>query len=187
MHQYFFRKNEEQFGPYSLEELKGKGLEMDTYVWYYGLSHWTKVRDIEHLREELFKQEEAYHFYENEEGVYAEKIGDEETLIYETKQNTVDKMANKSSIPTSFQQVKTVHKAPKSFILENIVITILCCFLPIGIIGIIYGSRVESLYYSKQFEAAEKYSNKAERWFYIATITNIIVIFFTFLYHLFSL
>jgi hypothetical protein len=54
-------------------------------------------------------------------------------------------------------------KPPKNWLVESILVTILCC-LPFGIVGIIYATKVESLWNSGQRDAAIKASQDAGKW-----------------------
>ena len=47
---YFLFVNDQQIGPFSLDELKAKHINPETYVWYEGLDDWTQVRNIEGLK-----------------------------------------------------------------------------------------------------------------------------------------
>ena len=49
---------------------------------------------------------------------------------------------------------------PKSWMAESILVTILCC-LPFGIVGIVYASKINSLFAAGQYEAAEQASANA--------------------------
>ena len=46
---YYFFNGKEREGPVSLSELKAKGLNSDTLVWYEGLNDWKKACEIEEL------------------------------------------------------------------------------------------------------------------------------------------
>lgn len=59
--------------------------------------------------------------------------------------------------PTSLQN------PPKTWLVESILVTCLCC-LPFGIAGIINATKVESLYYNKQYDLSLHYSLIAKKW-----------------------
>lgn len=52
---------------------------------------------------------------------------------------------------------------PKTWLVESILATLFCC-LPFGIVGIVYATKVETLFYAGQTEAAEKASRDAGKW-----------------------
>ena len=69
---------------------------------------------------------------------------------------------------------------PKTWLIESILVTIFCC-LPFGIVGIVNATKVETLWYSGQREAAIKASQDAAKWVKISVITWFIVVFLYFL------
>jgi GYF domain 2 len=50
MKQYFLHDGQNQLGPFSPEELKGKNITSETFVWKEGMSDWVKANEIEELR-----------------------------------------------------------------------------------------------------------------------------------------
>lgn len=52
---------------------------------------------------------------------------------------------------------------PKNWLIESILVTILCC-LPLGIVGIIYSTKVDTLWSAGQRDEARKYSREAGKW-----------------------
>ena len=52
---------------------------------------------------------------------------------------------------------------PKNWLVESILVTILCC-LPFGIVGIINAAKVDSAFKQGQVAEAEKASREAARW-----------------------
>lgn len=54
---------------------------------------------------------------------------------------------------------------PSNWLWQSIVVTILCCVpFPLGIIGVIYAARVDSLYFAGRYEESERMSRKARMW-----------------------
>lgn len=158
MHQYFYRKDDQQFGPFNLEQLKEESLTPETYIWYYGLERWVLLKEEEELMNALF---------------------------YPTESKDVDNFRQvPTSVPPKLNKNKTTINRPplpKNWMLENILITILCCVFPIGIVGIIYSSKVGNLYFQGQYDLAIERAKKAEHWFYYAIIANIILVFVLFI------
>ncbi len=56
---------------------------------------------------------------------------------------------------------------PNNWLWQSILATILCCIV-FGIVGIIYATKVDSLYYKGQYEEAERAAKKAKTWTLIA-------------------
>ncbi|MCH8535318.1 MAG: DUF4339 domain-containing protein [Flavobacteriaceae bacterium] len=51
MKEYYIILNDEQHGPYSIQDLKDKNLKKDTFVWCEGLDDWQKLEDTPDLIE----------------------------------------------------------------------------------------------------------------------------------------
>jgi hypothetical protein len=64
-------------------------------------------------------------------------------------------------------------KPPKNWLIESILVTILCC-LPFGIVGIIHATKVESLWNSGQRDLANKAAQDAAKWTKIGFICGIV-------------
>ncbi len=72
----------------------------------------------------------------------------------------------KKTVTPSAQPVNSQNQQeapPKTWLLESILVTILCC-LPFGIAGIVNASKVESCWYSKDKEGALRASKEAAKW-----------------------
>ena len=63
---------------------------------------------------------------------------------------------------------------PKNYLIESILVTIFCC-LPLGIVGIVYASQVNSKFASGDYEGAQMASNDANKWMKWGAISGIIV------------
>src|SRR5699024_7203197 len=62
---------------------------------------------------------------------------------------------------------------PNNWLWQSIVATILCC-LPLGIVGIVYAAKVDSLYFNGQYDASERAAKKAKMWTAIAFTIGIL-------------
>ncbi|MBF6628917.1 MAG: CD225/dispanin family protein [Proteiniphilum sp.] len=56
---------------------------------------------------------------------------------------------------------------PNNWLWQSIVSTILCC-IPLGIVGIVYAAKVDSLYFNGQYDESERAAKKARLWTIIA-------------------
>lgn len=68
-----------------------------------------------------------------------------------------------SSLPPEPPVVVNTNTMPKTWLVESILVTIFCC-LPFGIIGIVNATKIETLYYSEQYEQALNHSRQAKKW-----------------------
>ena len=64
---------------------------------------------------------------------------------------------------------------PRTWLPESIIATLLCC-LPLGIVGIVYAARVNSLYNAGDYEGAENASKKAGQFTKLSAIIGIVYI-----------
>lgn len=55
------------------------------------------------------------------------------------------------------------------------IITTVCCCLPFGIVGIVKASQVNSLYFLKQYAAAQKNADDAKKWSIIGIVSGVII------------
>ncbi|MGV8964074.1 MAG: CD225/dispanin family protein [Candidatus Saccharimonadaceae bacterium] len=62
---------------------------------------------------------------------------------------------------------------PKTWLVESILVTILCC-LPFGIVGIINAAKVNSLYDQGMYDESIRVSKNAKRWTMYGLIAGII-------------
>jgi len=72
------------------------------------------------------------------------------------------------------QQPQEYLPQPSSYLGLAIFIT-LCCCLPFGIIAIIKGNSVSSLYAAKQYTAALAASNEAKNWCIYGIVANLVI------------
>ncbi|MBN2729009.1 MAG: CD225/dispanin family protein [Bacteroidales bacterium] len=74
---------------------------------------------------------------------------------------------------------------PKTWLVESILATLFCC-MPFGIVGIVYASKVESLYQNGLYDQAHKASEDAGKWTKISFWLGLIVIVLYFIAIMFS-
>jgi len=97
MKKYYYTDGTNNYGPFSMEELKEKNISRDTLVWFQGLSEWKRAVDIAELKGIFFysppplKKEVATTNVHIEDG--------------------------------SFNQ----NQPPKTWLLESILATLFCC------------------------------------------------------------
>ena len=61
---------------------------------------------------------------------------------------------------------------------NNLVLAIICticCCLPLGIVGIVKASKVNGLYYAKQYEAANLAAQEAKKWSLIGIGVGLVI------------
>lgn len=158
MKKYFYRDNNQNLGPFSLQELQSKYITPQTYVWYEGLAEWQPASQIPELQS-LFGQSGPVQYSSNAQAQHPNS--------HTTHHNTTT--YNNYSAP----QTPPHYPLPKSWLVESILVTVLCC-LPFGIIGIVNASKVESKYYAGDYLGAEKASKEAKKWSLIGVGTGLV-------------
>ena len=77
--------------------------------------------------------------------------------------------------PTNYQNPTEFNIPPKNWLVESILVTVLCC-LPFGIAGIINASKVEVLFLSGDIAGANKAAADAKKWTMYGLFTGLTVI-----------
>ena len=70
-----------------------------------------------------------------------------------------------------------MEQRPKNYLVESILATVLCC-LPLGIVGIVYATQVNTKYDVGDYEGAIKASKDAKKWVTWSVIDSVIFIAF---------
>ncbi|MCH5346570.1 MAG: CD225/dispanin family protein [Muribaculaceae bacterium] len=87
-----------------------------------------------------------------------------------------------STAPGGYQ--KPSQPCPSNWLVASILATIFCC-LPFGIVGIVYASKVNDLYYSGRYDEAVQASSKAKTWTIVSAILGGINVLLSLLYIIF--
>lgn len=69
---------------------------------------------------------------------------------------------------------------PKNYLALALITTLLCC-IPLGIVSIIYSTKVNSTYEAGNYDAALKASNNAKTWGIVALAAGLIAYIIVFL------
>lgn len=75
------------------------------------------------------------------------------------------------SNPAFEQKAESVPPKPDNHLVLAILCTVFCC-LPLGIVGIVYANKVDSLYAMKQYQEAKSASDSASQWSWIGIIIS---------------
>ena len=79
-----------------------------------------------------------------------------------------------ASCPHCGQPLNRMDPPPKTWLLESILATVLCCLL--GVVGIVYASKVENLWYQGRRAEAVEASKTAKTWTIVAFAIGMLVI-----------
>lgn len=176
-------------GPFTAEELLAKQLPGDTYAWHPGLPKWTRISEIpefvEIYAEKVEKpvESEITDDADVEIPVSEVVVETEEPRLRSTPPPppTVNPVFEPSAAtnPTqiSCNDVEN-EKRPSSYLAWSIITTIMF-FFPLGIVAIIYSSKVNSLWITGQRDKARKSSEMAAWFSNIAFVVGLIWIPFS--------
>jgi len=143
MKKYFYIENEEQYGPFTFDELKDHNIEKSTPIWYEAITDWTEAGELPELSG-LFEILEL--------------------PVKESDKQLENEVLEKYVPPSQHKEpIKQRGFPPKTWLVESILVTLFCC-LPFGIAGIVFSSKVESLFYAGDIEGAERASREAGKW-----------------------
>ncbi|MGO1244153.1 MAG: CD225/dispanin family protein [Sphingobacterium sp.] len=153
MQKYYYTDGAKSFGPFSIDELKTKGITGDTYVWMEGMANWALAKTIPELAAALGQSDQPY--YTANAGVPPQF-----SPIQQQQNTTFGRPAGGNP--------------PKNYLVETILTTIFCCW-PLGIPSIIYAARVEKKFYRGDIAGSEIDSANAKKWMTINIIACVVV------------
>lgn len=164
MKTYFYADGTIQKGPFTLEELKEKGITRETLVWFHGLADWKPAGTIPELSE-LFDVTPPIKATVNEEMLPIEPAKND------FAPPIMPACCNDGEKP----------RMPKPWLTEAILVTVLCC-APFGIPAIIHAAKVEFRYRNGNYEGAKASSKVAKKWVTIGFILGLALVLFYILY-----
>lgn len=146
MNRYFYIDNSgKQQGSFTPEELRAENIKKDTLVWTNEMDDWKPANEVEELKV----------LFEGSAGYYPPKTPP--PPVYHTH-------------APGEQEAPSYEPAPKTWLVESILVTILPFFLCgsllslLGIVGIVSATKVESQYRAGEFGLAQESSRQARRW-----------------------
>ena len=104
--EFFIIQNDEQHGPFTIDQLRDMGIEATTPVWHSGLDNWTLASDIDELRDLLV------HSPLPDEAEYAIPHNDNPTPPAWNRDNFAGRFANQQmqGAPQAYAKPKKSHK-----------------------------------------------------------------------------
>ena len=150
--QYFYLEGQEQRGPFSLEELHDQNISRQTLVWASHMQDWQPAGTVAELQP-LFSTSPPPH---------------------QTQTQAGPPRNNNQNSGTGWNQPQHAPPRPKTYLLESILATLFCC-LPLGIVGIVNASRVDSRYSVGDYAGAEEASREARKWTIISVVVSLVL------------
>ena len=203
MSKYWIVVDNTHDGPYTVEELEELELPSDTYAWQPGLPKWTLMKDIP----ELAHIAEARAAFEAQQALEAEQA-QQEVLTAEIADGAVPPSPTEDAegpqpkaapvpppapefgyaVPPAYAAATSAQPAfppppddfrcPPAYLAWSIITTILF-FLPLGVVAIIYSTRVKGAWALGNFEKARKSSEMAAWFSILAFVVGLIWIPFS--------
>jgi hypothetical protein len=147
---YQISRNGQQFGPYSLDELKRYFAEgrvaLTDLAWSAGMPAWVPVSQLP--------------------GIIVP--GPQRPIIPHPP-------AYAGNVTVQHHASPQIVTKPDSYMLSAILVTLLCC-LPFGIVSIVFASQVDAKFNSGDYIGAQEASNKAKSWYHTALVCGLIII-----------
>lgn len=154
---YYIVENNQQAGPFTLDQLAAKGITPETNVWTDGMSNWTPASQVSELQS-LFAPQPA------PQPQYAQQPEPEPQPDYSS----------------SYSSPEEQGPMPKDWKIPSIIliaVSIFCCGLCAGIVNLALGvmallesNKIEGLYRQGNYAAAQEASDKAGKYVKIGGI-----------------
>lgn len=155
MRQYFYlTPQNEQKGPVNGSQLAAYGVNANTMVWTEGMAQWAPAGSIAELTSVIAPA--------------AAPVPPPASAPQPQPQSVVYVQTN--SAGTSQPSMPK----PDNHMLMAVLTTVFCC-LPLGVVGIVYASKVDSLYYAGDYAGATNAANSARRWSLIGIVGSIVI------------
>jgi len=145
----------QQQGPFLLKELTSKNLRPETMVWRSGMADWMRADSVEEL---AFLFDTKVPVPEPE--VKKEPVKQTLDIRHNVNPSTY---TNQGNYQAEDRRLNDIVPMPKNWLVESILLSIFCCS-PVSVVGIYFATRVESLYYAKDYAGSTRASNNARNW-----------------------
>lgn len=162
---YIDERTKQQRGPVPVKEMMNHNIRPDTMVWRTGMSGWQNAETVAELAFLFNKDIPAPQPQPaNRPPAYnAQPNNNQQTAGRQPQYNVNNQASNQAGDFADYQRWNGIIPLPKTWLVESILLSIFCCS-PVSVVGIVYASRVESLYYKQDFEGAMYASKRAKTW-----------------------
>lgn len=159
----------QQCGPFELRGLSNKNIRPETMVWRPGMPDWTQAKNVADL---AFLFDSSLPIPDNKPEPPRRPIDiskpeqaqqQQPTQSNQSNYQPQNRQTNTNRQPSEQNRWDDILPMPKNWLVESILLSIFCCS-PISVVGIFYASRVETLYYAKDYEGALRASKNAKNW-----------------------
>lgn len=148
MHEYYYADSaNRQYGPVTAPTLLAMGLPENTLIWREGLAQWTELRFM------MSELQQAMPMQPTPPPVQPSYTASSSSA-YGYNNQYAQKVA-----PAE----EPYYNKPDSNLVWAILCTVLCC-IPFGIVAIIKATKVDSLWNTRQYDAAREAAADAKKW-----------------------
>lgn len=178
--QYWINQDGVQAGPVTREQLKDMAVTDAAYVWRAGMEDWCRITEMPELAG-LYSTAPADEAQQPQAEAPPQAQTDDEVVtgtpvIPPIPQQPAARVQPQMQPQPQMaaQQVTEQPKCPPTNLVWAILSTILCC-LPLGVVAIVYSTKVTQKYQQGDLAAAEHYS-EVSAWWCIGSIIGGIVL-----------
>lgn len=169
MNSYYYidQTTQQQLGPFPMSQLYSKNIQRETMVWCAGMGDWVQAQSVDELQ---------FLFNAPSQGTQNAGQYQQQPQQGQYQQPNNQNRGTNNPFGNPFNGVD-VRPMPKNWLIESILVTILCCFplgAPFGIAGIVNATKVESRYYGGDYDGALEASQSAKKWCIWAVVVCVI-------------
>lgn len=178
MAQFFYINSQgQQIGPVEQSSLQSAGINPSTMVWRDGMLRWAPAGSLPELAH-IFGNYSAPGQTNMPPSPPQPQTGYGGNNQYNNQYNNHKSYVHYNN-PNSRNYNQEVDR-PNSYLWLGIVATLMCC-LPLGVVSIIYASKVDSCWNSGDINGAIENSNKAKTWGFLSVALGFVLLFFYFI------
>lgn len=175
--QIYYAENNQRRGPFTLEQIRSFNLQPNTLIWYKGLTEWTPICQAP-LTSSFYMPVAPQPQQQPQAPVNGYQQQPQAPGYQQPPQAPVNGYQQQPQAPGYGYQQQSPLQAPEkpdTYMVWAILTTLFCC-LPLGVVSIVYASKVDTLYFAGRYDEAEDASRNAANWALWSAIVGVIVI-----------
>lgn len=179
---YYIVENNQQAGPFSIEQLRSKGITSDVYVWAEGMAGWEQAGNVKELQV-LFAPPAQPAQPVQPQPAQPQAYAQPAQPQYQAQPQQQPQPQPQQQSYAQSAQKEPMGPMPKDYKQQNIilmVVSLLCCnclgtvWLILGILGLMEANKVQTMYNLGNYQLAQMASEKAHKWVKYGTIGFVI-------------
>lgn len=170
MGQYFYlTPQNEQKGPVEARQLTALGVNANTLVWTEGMAQWTPAGQVQELASFFAPAAQPA---TPPTPSYAAQQAAPQPAPQPAQQAAPQSVVYVQTNPSGTSQ--PAMPKPGSNMILAVLTTVFCC-LPLGIVGIVYASKVDGLYFAGDYAGALSAAKSARTWSVIGIVASLVI------------